>query len=60
MVPIWGICAHKYGYCGSIDEYANSGMIIGVGGFLSAVISASMFFGLSKIITVLESIRDKN
>lgn len=62
MAPIWGICTREYIGCDSIDEFANSGMIIGlgVGGFLTAVISASVFFGLSKIIKVLESIRDKN
>lgn len=62
MTNIWGVCSYNYVRCTSLDEYTNEGFIVamGVGGFLSLVISGILFLGFSKVIETLEDIRDGN
>jgi hypothetical protein len=62
MQQIWGICGYTYTECDSLSEYTNEGFIIsmGVGGLFSLAISGILFLGFSKVIEVLEDIRDSN
>ena len=62
MQQIWGICGYTYIGCQSLSDYTNEGFIIsmGVGGLLSFAITGILFLGLSKVIKVLEDIRDSN
>ena len=62
MVESYGVCGYEYIDCNSFDDYANQGFIIamGVGGSLALTISGILFLGFSKVIEVLEDIRDSN
>ena len=62
MGRIWGICKYTYTQCRSLDDYTNVDFVLamGVGGFFSLVITGILFLGFSKVIEVLEEIRDSN
>ena len=65
MGPIWGICKYSYVECSPLspfDSYANADFVftMGVGGFFSLVLTGILFLGFSKVIELLEEIRDSN
>ena len=62
MGPIWGICKYSYVECRSLDSYTNVDFVLamGVGGFFSLLITGILFLGFSKVIELLEEIRDSN
>ncbi len=62
MGPIWGICKYSYVECRSLGSYANADFVLtmGVGGFFSLVLTGILFLGFSKVIELLEEIRDSN
>ena len=61
MKSLYGVCKYQYVACDSLSSYVNGEFIIvaGLGGFLSLVVSAILFFGFSRVIDLLEEIRDK-
>lgn len=62
MGPIWGICKYSYVKCRSLNSYENVDFVLtmGVGGFFSLVLTGILFLGFSKVIELLEEIRDSN
>ena len=62
MMDIYGVCGRDYGLCFSFDDYANQKYILLMGGigFISLTISGILFLGFSKVIELLEDIRELN
>lgn len=58
MKPIWGVCT---GYYCDFGDYKLTSMSLamGVGVFVSSLMTSLMLFGVSRIIVVLKEIRDK-
>ena len=61
MMDIYGVCPPRE-YCYSFDDYVNQKYILLMGGigFISLTISGILFLGFSKVIELLEDIRDLN
>ncbi len=66
MMDIYGVCGREMNgirlTCFSFDDYANQKYILLMGGigFISLTISGILFLGFSKVIELLEDIRELN